>query len=295
LSVFAISAAVLMAGAPAASGGSLVPSPVPAEAAPAPATRPEAESAPAQAEVQQEVQAQPLADNTNMESEIVVRARKRVPEDPMEKVNVQTFELIQAVDKGVVAPVAMGYKHNVPTPLRNGLRNVLRNLQEPVVFVNFLLQHKIGKAAETVGRFGTNSTFGVFGLFDVAKRKPFDLPYRVNGFAYTFGYYGVKSGPFLYLPLIGPTTLRDVTGRLLDLALLPTAVGEPFNNPYYSIPTTAVKLLDDRVQSDKHLQQARDSGDTYATIRSDYLKLRQAEIDALRGRPAVPESQKPAN
>src|SRR3546814_15373424 len=79
----------------------------------------------------------------------------------------------------------MGYQGIVPEPVRDGLGNALRNLSEPVNFLNFLLQFKIGKAAETLGRFAVNTTFGVGGLFDVAKTMPFNLPYRRNGFANT--------------------------------------------------------------------------------------------------------------
>src|SRR3546814_5937005 len=68
----------------------------------------------------------------------------------------------------------------------------------PVNFLNFLLQFKIGKAAETLGRFVVNTTFGVGGLVDVAKTKPFNLPYRRNGFANTLGFYGVEPGPYFY-------------------------------------------------------------------------------------------------
>ncbi|MFX6258432.1 MlaA family lipoprotein, partial [Acinetobacter baumannii] len=88
-----------------------------------------------------------------------------------------------------------------PVPVRSGIRNFLYNLREPIVFVNFLLQHKAGKAAETLGRFVVNSTVGVGGLFDMAKRRPIHLPRRPNGFADTLGFYGVKPGPFLFLPL----------------------------------------------------------------------------------------------
>src|SRR3546814_4173394 len=96
-------------------------------------------------------------------------------------------------------------------------------------FLNFLLQFKIGKAAETLGRFVVNTTFGVGGLVDVAKTKPFNLPYRRNGFANTLGFYGVEPGPYFYLPLVGPTTLRDMAGNGIALLVLPTTVGAPFN------------------------------------------------------------------
>src|SRR3546814_1283739 len=93
-------------------------------------------------------------------------------------------------------------------------------------FLNFLLQFKIGKAAETLGRFAVNTTFGVGGLFDVAKTMPFNLPYRRNGFANTLGFYGVEPGPYFYLPLIGSTTLRseEHTSELQSLMRISYAV-----------------------------------------------------------------------
>lgn len=205
--------------------------------------------------------------------------------DPLESVNVQAFDAVQSVDKAITGPVAMGYKKSVPGPLRSGVRNFLSNLQEPVVFLNYLLQIKLGKAAETVGRFGINSTLGLVGLFDTAKKKPFHLPRRKNGFGYTLGFYGVKPGPYLYLPLIGPTTLRDMAGRLVDLSVLPTAVGTPFSDPAYAIPTTVVRLLDERAEADEDIQAVREGDeDPYTAIKWNYLQTRQAEIDALRGK-----------
>lgn len=214
---------------------------------------------------------------------IVVTARRRYFKgDPLEGVNVVSFEAVQAVDKAFVGPVAMGYKHNVPSPIRTGLRNFLTNIGEPIAFVNFLLQHRVGKAAETVGRFAINTTLGIAGLFDVAKRKPFNLPHRNNGIAYTLGFYGVGPGPYMFLPLIGPTTLRDVIGRMLDLMLVPTLAGSPFNKPAYALAAGTINSIDERAEADDTLRKLREeSPDPYSAVRDHYLKGRQAEIDAL--------------
>ena len=226
--------------------------------------------------------------------DIVVTAKRRaIAADPLENINETSFEVIQSVDKAFVGPVAIAYREKIPNPLRVGIRNFLSNIGEPIMFVNFVLQLKPGKAAETAGRFAINSTLGIAGVMDVAKKKPFYLPHRVNGFAYTMGYYGLKSGPYLYLPFIGPTTLRDVTGRIMDLMLLPLAVGQPLNNPFYALPAGVLSSLDDRAEFDAELTRLRtQSGDPYAALRAYYLNKRQAEIDALRGRhspPPVPE------
>lgn len=218
--------------------------------------------------------------------EIVVTARgKPPPGDPLQALNAQSFEAVQAVDSVLVAPVSKGYEKVVPKPVRKGLHNVLQNLSEPIVFVNYLLQLKPGKAAETLGRFTINTTLGVGGLFDVAKTKPFNLPYRVNGFGYTMAYYGVKSGPFLFLPLIGPTTLRDVTGRILDLSLVPMVVGKPFNRPEYSLTTGVLKSIDERLEMNDLLVTIREEcPDPYVADRAWYLAKRHAEVEALHGR-----------
>lgn len=222
--------------------------------------------------------------------EIIVSAKRRaIAADPLENLNETSYEVIQSVDKAVVGPVAIAYRDKIPSPLRVGIRNFLSNIGEPIMFVNFLLQIKPGKAAETMGRFAINSTLGIAGVMDVAKKKPFHLPHRVNGFAYTMGYYGIRSGPYLYLPFIGPTTLRDVTGRMMDLMLLPVAVGKPFNNPFYALPAGVLSSLDDRAEFDAELTRLRtQSGDPYAALRAYYLNKRQAEIDALRGKSSPP-------
>ena len=101
---------------------------------------------------------------------IVVTANQGPPKgDPIAVVNEVSFGAVQSVDKAIIAPIAYGYRDGLPAPIRDGMHNVLNNLDEPVVFLNFLLQLKIGKAAETVGRFAINSTIGVAGLFDFAK------------------------------------------------------------------------------------------------------------------------------
>jgi len=230
------------------------------------------------------------------DGEIVVSGEKlNTPGDPLERVNAQSFAVVQSVDKAVVGPIAHGYKRVLPKPARDGLHNVLNLLEEPSVFVNDLLQLHPGRAVKTLGRTAINVVLGLGGLFDVAKRKPFNMPFRYNGFENTFGYYGVKPGPYLFLPLIGPTTARDLPGRLMDLSLLSATVGAPFNNRYYGLGHGVIKSVDDRVQIDDDLKRLRDRNeDPYAAIRSDYLKRRQAEIDWLHGRKPVPAAPTPA-
>ncbi|TWH84197.1 phospholipid-binding lipoprotein MlaA [Novosphingobium taihuense] len=215
---------------------------------------------------------------------IVVSGERSTKQDPMQAVNQASYDAVQAVDDAVIAPVARVYEKGVPRPVRMGLRNFLRNLTEPIVALNFLLQLKPGKAAETVGRFAVNSTVGVGGLIDVAKNKPFNLPYRRNGFAYTMGYYGIGPGPYMFLPLVGPTTLRDVIGLGLDRFLLPFAVGGPLRHPGYVYGSFVIRSLDERVMNDELFKRIREESNPYASYRELYLKSRQAEIDALKGK-----------
>jgi phospholipid-binding lipoprotein MlaA len=215
-------------------------------------------------------------------NEIVVSARVSSPTDPLAKINVEAYKAIQAVDDALVAPVSRGYQKSVPSPIRDGLRNFLRNLDEPVSALNYVLQLKPGRAVKSVGRFAINTTIGVAGLLDVAKKKPFNLPYKPNGFANTFACYGIGNGPYFFLPLAGPITMRDLVGLLLDKSIVPMAAGTPFKRPYYVIPAGVIDSLNDRIEQDAVLKQLREeSADPYVATRELYLKQRRAEIGAI--------------
>jgi phospholipid-binding lipoprotein MlaA len=222
------------------------------------------------------------------QGEIIVTGRRASPEDPLEELNATSYEAAQAVDKAFVAPVAFAYKEAMPRTFRRGLRNFLHNLGEPIVFLNYMLQAKPGKAAETLGRFAINTTMGAAGLVDIAKRKPFNLPHRRNGFANTLGYYGVKPGPYFYLPLVGSTTLRDFIGNRLDLLVLPTALGGSIFRPEFAVPVAVLSELNSRIEFDDELREIRATRDPYVAARTYYLRKRQAEIDALHGRGVSP-------
>jgi phospholipid-binding lipoprotein MlaA len=232
--------------------------------------------------------AAPIASSDQQGSDIIVTPRKAPPPgDPLERINEQSFKTVQSVDKAVIGPVATAYNKGLPRPIRQGLRNFFLNLQEPVVFAAYLLEFKPGKAAETAGRFAINTTLGVGGVLDTAKRKPFNLPYRPNGLADLLGYYGVGPGPYMYLPLIGATTLRDVIGDTFDQMMVPALIGKPFTNPAVATPASIVSQLGERAAFDSQIRKIRDSENPYATYRELYLKQRKAEIEALHGRVAT--------
>ena len=232
------------------------------------------------------------------QADIVVTARNpAAAPDPLRALNAQSFAATQAVDKAIIGPVSMAYKAAVPSPFRSGVHNFLYNIREPVVLVNFVLQHKIGKAVETIGRFAINTTIGVAGVFDMAKRRPFKLPRRGNGFADTLGFYGVPPGPFMFLPIVGPTTVRDLFGGTVDRLVLPIAFGSRVTKPYVAVPLGVLGALDHRVEFDETLHTLHDDvPDPYANTRAFYLQRRQGEIDHLRGRSnrnSSPMSERP--
>ncbi|MCW6537504.1 MlaA family lipoprotein [Sphingomonas lycopersici] len=258
---------------------------VPAQAAPpvVVAPPPPPPATPASAEAPREL-ADPLADpaTTTAAAPPTPAASRHYPGDPLEGFNRAMFGIHQGLDKAIYRPAAMGYKHIVPKPVRSGVRNFFSNLTEPVVFANYLLQLRFGKALRPFARFLVNSTIGIGGLFDVAKRKPFHIPHKDNFFGDTLAYYGVGPGPYLFLPLVGPTTLRDILGGPLDGIGWPLVIGEPFTNWRYQFGSLAVTGLDLRAESDADLR-ALFSGavDPYATLRSVWLQNRAAEVAAL--------------
>ncbi|MDP2129697.1 MAG: VacJ family lipoprotein [Erythrobacter sp.] len=217
-------------------------------------------------------------------NEIIIEGSYGPPAgDPAEQFNAESYRISQAVDQALVEPLAYAYRDGLPEPIRDGLGNVVRNLGEPSNALNFLLQGKIGKTFETLGRLAINSTLGLGGLIDVAGKPGIGLPYRRNGFANTFGYYGGGSGPYLYLPITGATTVRDTIGGLLDQALLPFVVGKPFDKFEYAAAYFVVNGLDSRLEFDAELAEIRESEDPYGMRRETYLERRRREIAALKG------------
>lgn len=226
-----------------------------------------------------------LDENGQPVGEIVVEGQVGPPKsDPAEAVNEASFKVSQEVDRLLVEPMAYAYRDGLPEPIRDGFGNLVRNLGEPSNALNFLLQGKIGKAFKTLGRLAINSTLGVGGLFDVAGKRA-NLPYRRNGFANTLGYYGVGPGPYLYLPITGPTTVRDQIGITLDQALLPFVIGKPFNKPAYAITYFAINGLESRLRDDPELGKIKESDDPYVARRESYLAQRRRDIAELKGEP----------
>jgi len=220
------------------------------------------------------------------------------PHDPLIGFNRITFAVSQPIDHFVFRPVALVYTKAVPHPLRDGIHNFLKNLFEPVVFVNDVLQLRLRRAGKTAARMFVNTTLGIGGLFDVAKRRYIGLPGHANGFGDTLGFYGIGPGPYLYLPILGPTSLRDAIGGVGDYYSQPRLLGKmlhPDNDK--SIFHSRLKLgpigtatfilggIDTRARNDASLEAIKHgSVDPYATLRSAYQQDRAGEIAALKAK-----------
>lgn len=232
---------------------------------------------------------------TQDDTEIVVEGEYGPPAgDPVEQFNAEAYRISNAVDEAVIEPIAYAYRDGLPEPIRDGLGNVVKNLGEPSNALNFLLQGKVGKAFGSLGRLAINSTLGLGGLIDIAGKPGIGIPYRRNGFANTMGFYGVGPGPYLYLPVTGATSLRDIIGSTLDQSLLPFAVGKPFNQPEYAVTYFVVNGLDQRLEVDAELAEIRASDDPYAARRDTYLAKRAREIAELKGEAVAEPEAAPA-
>ena len=198
------------------------------------------------------------------------------PGDPYERLNRRSFALDQVLERRAIRPAAVFYAHAVPSFLRARLRAAFSNVGEPIVLINDLLQGRPATAGRTFARLAVNTTFGLAGFFDVAARQ---LPHHDNGFGVTLGRYGVRPGPYVYLPVLGPSTFRDLAGSGVDIALNPlTWIRYP--KDYIVGPVSTITGgLDRRAQADGDLKAlAAQSTDEYATLRSAYLQNRQAQI-----------------
>ena len=202
--------------------------------------------------------------------------------DPLEPTNRFFYRFDDTLDTYTLKPVAQAYVAVVPNPVRSGVHNFLTNLTTPTVLVNDVAEARPKRAGTTFMRFIINSTAGVLGVFDVAKNLGY--PGHDAGFNQTLGVWGVADGPYLYLPVVGPSSTRASTGFAVDqltdpFTYVPTGIYlHTFNWARYGLTTvdTRSRLLTDL---DKVKAGALDP---YATIRSLYRQNTQSRIDAAR-------------
>ncbi len=192
-------------------------------------------------------------------------------DDPVEQANRAVFGVNQYFDRHVLKPIAGGYRENAPGGLQRGLSNVLSNLKEPSVALNDLLQGNPARALSTVWRFAVNTTAGALGILDVA--ADLGLERHEADFGQTLGVWGLGTGPYLTLPLLGPSTLRDAAGTVVGTVINPLLLGPA------QPAVTVGQALDQRVQAHEQLQALESSAvDYYAALRSAYVQRRKALV-----------------
>ncbi len=198
-------------------------------------------------------------------------------DDPLYKWNKGVLAFNKAADEVVVKPAAKGYRAVVPKPGRDGVRNVLDNLRSPVIFGNDVLQGKFGRAGKTLARFGINSTIGLAGLFDVAKRNGIERHTEDAG--QTLATWGISSGPYIMLPILGPSNFRDATGFVLDLGLEPLTYMRFDGRKAILAGRFGVNGISVREANLETVEMLRESSvNEYASLKSAYEQLRADAI-----------------
>ena len=197
------------------------------------------------------------------------------PSDPLEPMNRAVFKFNDAVDNAVLKPVATGYKTAVPSPIRQGVNNFFNNLGDVWSLFNHLLQFKFEYAGQTAARLGINTFLGLGGVLDIASDAGIEPPKADLG--QTLGKWGVPSGPYVVLPILGPSNVRDATGTMVGAKADPVVKIDnvPTRNSLY-----VTRIVDTR----SRLLNATDAVDSialdrYTFIRDVYTKRRQSLID----------------
>jgi len=203
--------------------------------------------------------------------------------DPLEPTNRVFYKINDGLDTVILKPAAQAYRYAVPSPVRTGIHNFLENLGSPVRLADDALQGKPRRAGDTAMRFLINTTAGVVGIFDVAK----ELGYTAHDtdFALTLANWGVPEGPFLFLPILGPSSPRDATGFAADILIDPfTWVGRGI--PADTIATwskTAISAVDERSGVLDAVESVKKTAlDPYATFRSLYRQNRAGNLEKLQ-------------
>ncbi len=213
--------------------------------------------------------------------------------DPMEGYNRAMFAFNDAVDTIFLEPVARGYRFVAPQPVRTGVRNFLRNLRSPIQVANQTLQGDLSGAGRDVVRFALNSTAGVLGLIDIAAMA--GLEYEYEDFGQTLGVWGLGHGPYVVLPIMRPSSMRDATGLLVDAYADPLRIylynthNEGWH--YARLGLTALSTREELLDVLDDLQ--KNSFDYYAAMRSTYIQRRDAlvrdEDPELAAGPSIPD------
>jgi phospholipid-binding lipoprotein MlaA len=202
--------------------------------------------------------------------------------DPYEKTNRAFFHFNEAIDRYALKPVTDFYVKVVPAPIRTGVDNGFHNLEYANVILNDFLQAKWGQGFSDTGRMAVNSTVGIAGFFDPA--TGWGMPIHDNDFGITLAKWGVKPGPYLVLPILGPMTLRDTPNIGVALVCDPVFwVGVP---AYVSFPLRSLQAVNYRARADNALRFAYYAAiDPYVFMREGYLAYRENQINEGKVRP----------
>lgn len=191
--------------------------------------------------------------------------------DPFEGFNRAAYAFNDDLDRAILKPLATGYQKAVPDSINNSITNFFSNLDDLVVLVNSLLQLKFEQSLSDLGRITVNTTFGLAGLFDAASEM--DLPKHNEDFGQTLGYWGVGSGPYLVLPFLGPSTLRDGLALPVDWELDPVAYIDDDETYWGVVVLRAVDSRAGLLRASRILDTA--ALDPYTFMRDAYLQRRQ--------------------
>ncbi len=217
--------------------------------------------------------------------------------DPIEGVNRATFEFNYFVDGLLLKPVAALYRDLPPPAVRESFDNFLQNLDSPVNFANGLLQGNLDRAGNTLFRFVVNSTVGVLGLFDVAESW-FNTPHREEDFGQTLAAWDLGEGPYVMLPVIGPSNTRDSVGRVVDFFLDPLRYVLLIKNSEQELYTarTVSEAVSARAKTIAPLEDIESSSvDFYASVRSLYKQRRDYLIENREDAQSDAKSKNPSN
>jgi phospholipid-binding lipoprotein MlaA len=194
--------------------------------------------------------------------------------DPWENFNRKSFAFNDALDRHVMKPVATGYEKVVPGFAREGVNNFFDNIQDIGTSLNNFLQGKPGQGASDAGRFLVNTTLGVFGLWDVA--TPMGLEKHDEDFGQTLGVWGVQSGPYLVLPLLGPSSARDGPARLVDPAWYVNSYVDPESLYWGLWGLEKVRTRANLLKAESLVNEA--ALDKYSFIRDAWLQRRRNQV-----------------
>jgi phospholipid-binding lipoprotein MlaA len=193
----------------------------------------------------------------------------RAPQDPWESWNRGVYKVNDKLDRAVAKPVARAYVRVVPQPIRTGVTNFFANLNTPTVMINDALQGKLLAAGNDLGRFLLNSTVGLGGILDPA--TPAGLARNEEDFGQTLGHWGVHPGPFVELPILGPSDLRDAPAKVVDTYTNPR---QYIRNNYIKYGLYLPSLVDTRAALLSLDETLKHVYDPYAFIRDAYLQRR---------------------